>query len=401
MGNTPICLPFASAAQYREYVDHPAPYRQSLSEMLHQYPALLPQDMDQGFPFHDAYASVKQDVIVRRITLHTTGAVFSLRPSFVMPSMIGRTEAVDKARSRRQWGGPCAALASVFGRDALGWERAWLACGRPSLMGTTIKEPQTLPRDLVADEQLTRVATHQVSVATTGGGGCCLGVSVGEAADTGTVERGDGACAQDAKALAPDSQARSVCTDGWEATRQAGRGLFPTSTLGLCLLHASLKRKKPCAGQVRHQGLDKAWQVYQAATTRQFSQRLRRVAEWTPAHRSGPVAQMVVKRGRRRADCTPASACPQAHRPANAVDRLLDDQDRLLYARRSWHGTTDSARLAVRAMALQWHFPPYGVRLRRDQPSRVSPFHDLNGFQYQPNWLHNLLIASSMGGLRH
>ena len=46
-------------------------------------------------------------------------------------------------------------------------------------------------------------------------------------------------------------------------------------------------------------------------------------------------------------------------------------------------------------------FHPYGARLRRDQPSRVSPFHDLNGFQYHPNWLHNLLIASSMGGLRY
>ena len=51
-------------------------------------------------------------------------------------------------------------------------------------------------------------------------------------------------------------------------------------------------------------------------------------------------------------------------------------------------------------MALQWNFHPYGPRLRHDQPSRVSPFHDLNGFQYPPNWLHNLLIASSMGGLR-
>ena len=64
------------------------------------------------------------------------------------------------------------------------------------------------------------------------------------------------------------------------------------------------------------------------------------------------------------------------------------------------HATTASARLAVRAMALQWNFHPYGSRLRRDQPLRVSPFHDLNGFQYHPNWLHNLLLASSLGGLR-
>jgi hypothetical protein len=152
---------------------------------------------------------------------------------------------------------------------------------------------------------------------------------------------------------------------------------------------------------LRHRGRDRAWQVYQAATKRQFSQRLRRVAEWTPAHLSGAVAQMVLKMCRRRSDFTPAYDCPQAHRTSNAVDRLLDYQDRLLDAMRYWHGTTDSARLAVRAMALQWNFHPYGARLRRDQPSRVSPFHDLNGLQYHSNWLHNLLIASSMGGLRH
>ena len=85
MGNKHICLPFASAALYREYVDHPAQSRQYLRELLRQYPELFPQDMDQGFPLHDADVSVTQDVIVRRMKLQTTGAVFTLRPSFVMP----------------------------------------------------------------------------------------------------------------------------------------------------------------------------------------------------------------------------------------------------------------------------------------------------------------------------
>ena len=128
---------------------------------------------------------------MRRITLLTTGAVFTLRPSFVMPSMIARTDAVEKALSLRQWGEPFDALAYVFGRDAMFWYRAWPAFGRPSLVGTTVKEPQTLPRALVADERkLTQVAKQQVYVPTTVGGGCCLGVSVVEAADTVTVERG-------------------------------------------------------------------------------------------------------------------------------------------------------------------------------------------------------------------
>ena len=203
------------------------------------------------------------------------------------------------------------------------------------------------------------------------------------------------------KALAPAYQVRSVCTDGWEATRQAWRGLFHKITVVLCFLHAILKMKKYWAGQWRQRVLDRAWQVYQAATTRQFAQRLRRVAEWTPAPLSGAVAQRVLKRCRRRSDFAPAYDGPQAHRTSTAVDRRLDDQDRRLDAMRYWHGTTDSARLAVRAMALQWNFHPYGTRLRRDQPSRAAPFHDLNGLQYHSSWLHTLLIASSMGGLRH
>ena len=92
---------------------------------------------------------------------------------------------------------------------------------------------------------------------------------------------------------------------------------------------------------------------------------------------------MVLKMCRRRIDFTPAYDCPQAHRTSNAVDRLLNSQDRLLYAMRYWHGTTDSARLAVRAMALQWNFHPYGARLRRDQRG-CPPFTTSTAFSITP-----------------
>jgi hypothetical protein len=39
-----------------------------------------------------------------------------------------------------------------------------------------------------------------------------------------------------------------------------------------------------------------------------------------------------LKRCRRRSDFPPAYACPQAHRTSNAVDRLMNYQDRLRYA---------------------------------------------------------------------
>ena len=190
MGTTHSCLPFPREAQYRAYVDDPAPYRQYLPQLLRQHPALFPQALDQGFTLHDASMSLKQDLLVRRIKVKATGAVFALRPAFSMPSMLARTEAVEHARSLRQWGGPFDALAYVFGRDAMFWYRAWLAFGRPSLLGTPVTDPHKVPSALVADEKLTRVAKQQVYVPTTVGGGCFLGVSVVEAADTGTLERG-------------------------------------------------------------------------------------------------------------------------------------------------------------------------------------------------------------------
>jgi hypothetical protein len=141
MSNKYICLPFASEAQYRAYVDDPAQYRQYLTQMRRQYPELFPTAMDQGCTFHDCYLSVKQDLSVRRIKVKATGAVFALRPSFVMPSMMARTEEVEKGLYLRQWGVPFDALAYVFGRDAMFWYRAWLAFGRPSLLGTTGQRP--------------------------------------------------------------------------------------------------------------------------------------------------------------------------------------------------------------------------------------------------------------------
>ena len=69
----------------------------------------------------DSSRSVKQDLIVRRIKLQATGAVFTRRPACVLPSMIARPEEGEKALALRPWGGPCDALASVCGRDARCW----------------------------------------------------------------------------------------------------------------------------------------------------------------------------------------------------------------------------------------------------------------------------------------
>ena len=188
-------------------------------------------------------------------------------------------------------GVPFDALASVFGRDAMCRYRAWLAFGRPALLGTTVKDLAKIPTNLVADEQVTGVAGQEVYVPTTVGAGCFLGVSVVAAADTTTLEADYGECAQEAQGLAPDSHPHSVCTDGWHATREAWRRLLPTITLVLCLRHSVLKIQARCTGALQHQVLERAWHVYHTATKRQFVQRLRRLGEWTQTHLRGTVAE--------------------------------------------------------------------------------------------------------------
>ena len=396
-----ICLPFESEAHYRACVENRTQYREYLIEMLAQHPEIFPQAMAAGFRFHDTYRSRKQKALMlRRIKLTSTGEVFTLRPSFVMPYLVARTDEVEKALYLRQWDVPFEALAYVFGRDAMFWYRAWLAMGRPSLVGTTVKSPHRMPAHLVADEKITWLAGAEVCVPTTAGGGCVLGISLAQGEDTAALTAAYGEFAAEAAAVFPTYQPRSVCTDGFQATRQAWRALFPTLTLVLCFLHSILKIADRCRGALRHKVLDRAWGVYRATNKRAFAQRVRRLREWSQAGLNGAVAEMVEKLCARCVDFLPAYACPGAARTSNAVDRLLNIVDRHLYAMRYCHGTKESARLAVRAIGMQWNFHPYGNRLRRDEPERVSPFADLNGFQYHGNWLQNFLIASSMGGLR-
>ena len=395
-----ICLPFESEEQYAKCVENYRRFREFLDGQIAAHPELFPEAISAGYDLHDQYRSRKLKLKLRRIKLNRTGEVFTVRPSFVLPYCVGRTDELEKALYLRLWGVPFTALAYVFGRDEMFWYRAWIALGRANLVGATVKSEAVCPRDLIVDEKITWADGQEVVVPTTASGGCFLGITVSERDNTEGLQAAYGEFASEAKAVFPDYRPLSVCTDGWAATREAWRLLFPQVTLVLCYLHSVIKIAARCTGQLRQEVLTRVWHVYRAETKSKFSQRLRRLEQWSAKHLSGGVAEMVKKLCRRRAEFTPAYDCPQAARTSNGVDRLLNHLDRLLYAACYGHSTPGSLRLAVRAMALQWNFHPYGKRLREEEPGRISPFHDLNGFVYHQNWLHNLLIASSMGGLR-
>src|SRR5712664_1706623 len=269
-----LCVPFESDEHYAVCVADPESFRQHLTAVCGHHPELFPARIDEGLVLHDKSWSLKQQLRLRRIELKATAGVFLVRPSFLLPSMVGRTEAVEKALYRRHWGVPFDAWAYVFGRDAMYWYRAEMALGRPTIVGSTVKQPEKLPGHLLADEKHTWALGQEVSVPTTVGGGCILGATVTDAASAAALEAAYGEFAQEARALSPTYSPTTVCTDGWEGTQSAWRRLFPTVCIMRCVFHSVLKIAKRCGRdrETRTLVLGRVWEAYGACTQAQFSQ---------------------------------------------------------------------------------------------------------------------------------
>ncbi len=383
-----ICLPVESETQYRDILFNHKAFRQYVIQKMSQAPELFPDSMEQGFWFHDFVLSTKQQLPTRRIKLKENGEVYQLRPDFVMPYMIGKTDEMDKPMYLRQFGVPFDALAYVFGRNAMYWYRAYLSLGRASIVGTTIKDAQKLPEHLVADEKHTWLKQERVFIPTTAAKGCFLGVGLTEAADGIALTQGYGEFQKEARLLDPNYVPVTVNTDAWDGTQQAWRALFPIVTLVLCFLHEVLKVQK---GAPSHRNLKKKlktqlWKAYKASTASGFLKGLRLALIWSKKHiKKKRTLKKMRTLCRRASGFKIAYQFPMAHRTSNMVDRLMNHQDRLLYTMQYFHGTKASARLYLRAMALVWNFHPYGARTRSDCPERMSPFTELNGFRYHDN----------------
>ncbi|MFN0120435.1 MAG: hypothetical protein ACKV2V_08035 [Blastocatellia bacterium] len=393
-----ICLPFDSETQYDACVNDCGKYREFLTQRFHQYPELFPRGFDAGFHFHARYRLKKLNLFLRRIKVNSTGKVFTIRPSFIMPYGTGRTDEVWKPLLLHAEGASLETLVEVFGHDLHYWERMWLSLGRPSLVGTTVKDPEKIPANLVADEKITWQDGEEVLITTIASEGCFLGAAMARGESAAELETAYGEFKAEVRKLAENYTPESVCTDGFRSTRLAWLNLFPKAVLILCFLHGILKIRERCRGELREETLTRAWHCYHARTRREFSQRLRRLDEWAEQNLTGSALEMVKKLSFNRGRYTIAYEMPAAYRTTSAVDRLMNHQDRMLYATCYLHGSDEKARLNVRAKALQWNFHTYSQRVRREDPARISPFADLNGFVYHENWLHNLLIAASLGG---
>lgn len=406
--NPRVILPITQEA-YREVTANAATFRVWLDEMVASYPELFPQEISQGYRLHDVLpASTKMaEVQLRRIKLKVpNGAgkqqVLTIGSSEVMPYMTGLTTAVEKALFLRRFGVPFWGLTYVFGRDDDYWYRMVARFGQAEIVSTVVKDPDKLPKDLLADEKHVPFNGEKGYIATTVGGDCILGASLALAADEAALTQAYGYFKAEAQVIQPDYAPETVNTDGWCATQQAWQTLFTTITIIQCFLHAFLKIRDCC--QTRYKALyvtiqQQVWDIYHAADRQAFLRQMADFRLWAGHHLTGPALAAVEKLCAKTDAFLLAFDFPDAYRTSNMIDRHMIPLDRWLCSTRYFHGHWHSAELQIRAWVLFHDFLPYCPRATIRQQF-ISPAHQLNGFVYHDNWLHNLLIATSCAGLK-
>jgi hypothetical protein len=391
---------------YQRIVFDPQAFRAELDDLRGQFPELFPAAIEQGYKLHDILPASKKmpDIRLRRIKVGCSDSpdVFTIRPSFVMPYMTGSTNDVEKALFLRKWAVPPWALAYVFGRDESYWYRLENRFGRNSIVGSTVKEADKLPKDLLADEKHTRFNGDKAYIATTVGQDCVLGASITLDADETNLTEAYGHFKTEAQNVSPDYTPDTVNTDGWLSTQLAWLNLFPLITVILCFLHSFINIRARCKGLKEHYHpiKSKVWNTYHALDRQTFMKQIDELKSWAKdTLPEGTALAAILKLCAKAPQFLLAYEHPSAYRTSNMLDRHMNPMNRYLDSCQYYHGHLISAEYGIRAWALLHNFWPYCPRAKVAKVYQ-SPAHKLNGRVYHDNWLHNLLISASMGGYR-
>jgi len=399
--NRNICLHFFQETYYADIID-PINFRKCIDRNIALFPELFPPEISKGYQMKDIYYPKKQSVPIRRIEI--AGIAYTIRPSFLLPYMTGKSDEVEKALFLRKFNVPFWALSYVFGRDPSYWYRIEQSIGRNSIVGTTIRNPDDLPQHLAADEKHSWILDNKVYIATTVGKECILGASVADDAGDNSLKGAYQVFQHEARCLKPSYAPDTVNIDGWNATRKAWTCLFSSIVIVYCFLHVFIKirdRAKKKYKDIFIQATSKLWECYHAENKYSFSQRIRRLIEWCKENNAPDViVNPIIKLRQHIADYKSAYDHPNAHRTSNMLDRLMQRMDRHLFSTQYFHGTKASAELSIRGWALIQNFAPSNPRTIHRHNGFQSPAERLNKFQYNENWLHNLLISASLGGFR-
>jgi hypothetical protein len=385
---------------YDQCIDSPTAFRQLLDQAFQQMPELFPAAFADGYTLKDSRRSRKRGLRLRRIQCRTTGHAFTVRPSFVTPYLAAWTDDAADPLFLRSFGVPFWALADVFGKDPMYWYRLEIGLARNSIVGTTVRHAP-LPEHLVADEHHQPRDGTKNYIATTVAQGCCLGAALAQSAGFDDLHQAYGVFKQEAQNVQPGYRPKTVNTDGWKATRQAWRVLFPLVVILRCFLHGwlNIRDRAQHLGELFRTLGGKVWQAYQATDRRSFGQRLRRLREWARQHvQAAYVLEQVQKLCSRSRDYGQAYRHPGGQRTSNMLDRLMRAMNRYFDNGLHLHGSPKACARHCRAWALLQNFRPWSPATRKANQGYHSPAERLNQQRYHDNWLQNLLVSASLAG---
>jgi len=385
-----------------EIVQDSRTFRYWIDENITNYPGLFPPQIQQGYLMKDDRIPKKLSIPIRRITIG--GVSYSIRPSFVMPYMAGLSDKVEPAMFLRKFSVPYWAIARNYGHNPMYWYRLECSLGRNSIVGTTVQTKEKLTQNLVVDEKHTHHLGEKVYIATTVGSHCVLGASIAVNADEESLLNAYQIFKEEARTLDPEYTPTTVNTDGWTATQNAWKKLFPKVTLILCILHIFISMRD----RLRRKAHDLLktigeyfWDCYHSPDKFHFAQRIRRFCEWAKKTSSlpGVVFEKIQKLRKNRSLFGVAYDFPEAHRTSTMLDRAMQRMDRHLFTTQYFHGKKSSAELSIRGWTLIYNFAPWNPYTQK-LSGWQSYAEQLNGARYHDNWLQNLLISASLGGFR-
>jgi len=368
-----ICIPIDQET-YNQIIDDKELFCDCVDKHIEKYPEIFPSSIKENYKLNGLCDESKKmpEVKIRRIRATEVNEqgkkeCYQIVPSFVMPYMTGYTEEIEKAlflhfKHEVAFSG----LTYVFGRDEMYWFRMAQQFGKCNIVGTTTKDPENLPKDIVADEKHTKSNGRKVYVATTVGEECFWGASMSSTVEEKKLTEAYKEFKEEAQEVSAEYKPETVNTDGFSSTIKAWQTLFVQTVLIRCFLHGFLKirngaRKLPVYNELA----TLVWAAYYETTYESFIDKVTVLWLWAQ-HNSELLGERtfgaVEKLCNRAYEYAKAYNHPKCKRTSNMLDRLMQKMDRYLFMTKYFHGHLQTAELGIRAWALAQNFLPYCPR---------------------------------------
>jgi hypothetical protein len=251
------------------------------------------------------------------------------------------TETAEKILLLARHNTPSWLLAMVFKMNEKHVARLVAHLGKFSIVGSTVSGNTQIPEDLAGDEKHTDCNGVKCYITTVVAKDCILGASVTQSADELDLTKGYGIFKKECLDIQPYYQPKTVNTDGWTATGNAFKNLFPCITIILCFLHALLGIKNVATKKTAELFLqikEKAWNIYKSKDKHTFAQRVRRLKDWIKDCEDIKLKEKVMKLCNRKSNFMQSYDFENAYRTSNMIDRTINAMDKYLYLRKYLHG---------------------------------------------------------------